>query len=427
MSQYQSTINDIYDLQRFAIKLGLDNITALSERLGDPHLHYPVIHVAGTNGKGSTCFFMQHTLRAMGLNVGLFTSPHLVDFRERIRINDEMISESFIIDFWSRIREYVLDRQATFFDVSAAMAFDYFSRKKVDVAIIETGLGGRLDSTNIVRPDTVVITPVHFDHEKQLGRNLSAIAAEKAGIFKDNADVFTAKQHRNVHATLERHLKEGSRLFKAEELYDITVQHAGLDGSRFSLNDALHSDFLESIQCKQAGDFQLRNLGLGYLAARHFLTKRDILFDTVAFRKRMASAYWPGRLQSVSLSPRIVFDVSHNYQGIKRSVSFYKSKGPVKSGRDTLLIGLVKDKDYRRIARFLKGRFNRIVITEPDTHRRLEGGHLLEAFKKLKQEAVFIKDLSEAYEFTKNELKKNDSLLVLGSHYLIGAYLSESN
>jgi dihydrofolate synthase/folylpolyglutamate synthase len=200
MSRYSTTLFEIFDLQKYAIKLGLENITYLSKIVNNPHLKYPTIHIAGTNGKGSTAIILQQILMEHGFKVGLYTSPHLVSFNERIRINNNLIENQFIIDFWDTIKKFVLEKKATFFDTTTCLAFEYFYQRKVDVAIFETGLGGRLDSTNIIQPEATLLTPISFDHQKQLGNTLTDIAMEKAGIIKQNSHLFLGHQNEEVHS-----------------------------------------------------------------------------------------------------------------------------------------------------------------------------------------------------------------------------------
>ena len=183
---YSKTITELYNLQLFSVKQGLENIQQLSQFMNHPERSYPVLHVAGTNGKGSTSVMIQKILYAHGLCTGLYTSPHLIDFRERIRINDDFIDRNYIVEYWKNINPFVSRVKATFFDTTTALAFNYFRDHKVDVAVIETGLGGRLDSTNIVDWDAAIITPFHRDHTRQLGTKLRAITAEKADIIKKN-------------------------------------------------------------------------------------------------------------------------------------------------------------------------------------------------------------------------------------------------
>ena len=198
MLEINTVLKELFDLQKFAIKLGLHNISQLNMFFDNPHLKYPTIHIAGTNGKGSTAIILQQILMQHGLKSGLFTSPHLFDFNERIRINDQLIEDQFIINFWSKAKELVLKMKATFFDTTTCLAFEYFYQNNVDVAIFETGLGGRLDSTNIIQPEMAIITPIDYDHQKHLGTTLTQIAYEKAGIIKNNHPVFLSRQHKNV-------------------------------------------------------------------------------------------------------------------------------------------------------------------------------------------------------------------------------------
>ena len=186
-NKYKETITQLYDLQQFSVKQGLDNISDLVKFLNHPEKNFPVIHVAGTNGKGSTSVILQKILSAHGLRTGLYTSPHLIDFRERIRIDNEYIKHEYIVGYWTKIASKVLEIKATFFDTTTALAFNYFSDQDVDVAVIETGLGGRLDSTNIVDSVAAIITPIHRDHTKQLGTKLKGITAEKADIIKKDS------------------------------------------------------------------------------------------------------------------------------------------------------------------------------------------------------------------------------------------------
>ena len=425
MQNYNSTIKEIYDLQRFAIKLGLENITALCVELNHPQQSYPVIHIAGTNGKGSTAFFLAKILQTMGLRTGLFTSPHLFDFRERIRVNGRKISKGYIIAFWESIKELVLRRKATFFDTTTAMALDWFRQKQVDVAVIETGLGGRLDSTNIVKAAYTVITPIHFDHRKQLGDTLSRIAEEKAGIIKNGSAVFCAVQPAEALATIQKSLKKDNRFFYLTNHVDWRIKKSSWSGQRFDLFDHLHRLAYTDLKTRQLGAFQVDNIALAYLTACMYLKERRVLFDKANFRKMLQRSIWPGRLQIVSRRPYIILDVSHNLQGIGKTLSEVKKLcGP---RRLHILAGLVNDKSYQSIARKLAEAADCITVTEPDTHRRLSATDLAEAFKKEGKSADVFQDIQEAFDFCKQSLNKEDTLLVIGSHYLIGPLLSSLN
>ncbi len=425
MPSYSSVVQELFDLQKFAIKLGLDNIRFLCAKMDNPQEAYPVIHIAGTNGKGSTSFFTASILQAMGLKTGLFTSPHLTDFRERITVNGEKISQIFITSFWQEYKNTILQRRATFFDTTAAMAFLYFKEQKVDVAVIETGLGGRLDSTNIVKPQVVALTPIHFDHEKQLGNSLRKIAAEKAGIIKPGCSVFSAEQEAEALAEIKRHLTSQEPLYYLPDFLNCTIGEETLEQTRFQIEDSLNNTVLSNITSRQLSGFQAENQCLAYSISRFFLREQGLSFSEEIFRKVLAEIIWPGRLERVSREPDIFFDVSHNFAGISRTLEFLQKL--ITKENLHILIGMVDDKDYQKSARFIAGRAGQITITEPQTHRKLKAETLAQAFHDCGVLYNVIKDFNEAYEFSYKQLKKGHTLLVTGSHYLIGALLKNRN
>ncbi|MFA7229307.1 MAG: Mur ligase family protein, partial [Melioribacteraceae bacterium] len=187
----QSALNLLFSLHQFGIKLGLDNMTALLDHIGNPHSGLKMIHIAGSNGKGSTASFIASILMEAGFKVGLYTSPHFVKFNERIRINGVMIDDNSVAEFVDGLREYISEKKPTFFEITTALAFHYFLHQKVDYAVIETGLGGRLDATNVITPLASVITSISLDHTEHLGETIEKIAAEKGGIIKPGAKLFT--------------------------------------------------------------------------------------------------------------------------------------------------------------------------------------------------------------------------------------------
>ena len=425
MQNYKKTVQEIFDLQIFAIKLGLDNIKYLCNELGNPHTAYPVIHVAGTNGKGSTSFFIATILQAMGLKVGLFTSPHLVDFRERITVNGQKIDKNFILSFWAEQKEHILHRKATFFDTTTALAFSYFMEKRVDVAIIETGLGGRLDSTNIVKPRIAVITPIHFDHEKQLGNSLAQIAEEKAGIIKPDSVVFSAEQQPEALAVLQNKLQATNKFIYLPEAADYTSRDQNLEHSLFDLHDIQRDTVYDSVKSLQLGSIQTENQALAYLVSREYLGQHSLPFSEHKFRKALAEHIWPGRLQRISKNPTVFFDVSHNIIGIRRTLEFLNTN--IEREKLQVLVGLVEDKDHLAIAKVLTQYAARITITEPDSHRSLKAEIFYNSFEGTGNTPAIIKDLSDAYETSLEELIPGNVLLVIGSHYLIGSLLAGLN
>ncbi|MHB2154935.1 bifunctional folylpolyglutamate synthase/dihydrofolate synthase [Calditrichota bacterium GD2] len=420
--KYAQAVREIYALQEFAIKLGLENISALSSRLGNPHLKYPVIHLAGTNGKGSTAFFIHALLQAHGLKSGLFTSPHLSDYRERIRVNDEFISKDFIAEFWLQNKDFILQKKATFFDTSTAMAFKYFADMNVDVAVIETGLGGRLDSTNIVRPQMVVLTPIDFDHQKQLGNTLASIAREKAGIIKNGAPVFCAPQNQEALTVFLQHIQRPDQFNYLTDLAAYRILESSLDGMRFEVQFKKTSE-KHCFRTSQAADFQAQNITLALVAGRAYLESQGLAWSEVKTQQALLNGLWPGRLQTVRKVPRVIFDVSHNPAGIISTLSFVKRKAP--EHKIHLLIGLLEHKDHKEVVNFLSRQNMNIYLTEPQSIKKLAVGKLADAFIKKGKSVHIYPDPLEAVQKILNRMKKDELLIVMGSHYLIGYLINE--
>jgi len=415
MNNIENTLTELFDLQKFAIKLGLDNISKLSKHFDNPHLNYPTIHIAGTNGKGSTAIVLQNILMQHGLKVGLFTSPHLMHFNERIRINDDLIANKFIYDFWNKINKIVLELKATFFDTTTCMAFEYFNQNNVDVAIFETGLGGRLDSTNIIDPEIVIITPIDFDHNKQLGNTLSQIASEKAGIIKDNCSVFLSKQNPEVNKYFQNKFKSKNIIHIENQIENLKI-NALLDKTVFEFQDKIKSKKFTNLHLNLLGRHQAENACLAYLSATQYLQDIKMEFNEELFRKALLAVKWIGRIQKISSTPNIYIDVSHNEAGIEQTMNFIRSN--FKKTNLKLLIGLLEDKNYKKIVDLIKNIFSEIWITEPANHRKLPGEILQHQFVQVGISAELIKDISESYESLINRLESEDTLFIMGSHYM---------
>ena len=417
MSNIDNTLVELFDLQKFAIKLGLDNISKLSEYFNNPHLTYPTIHIAGTNGKGSTAIILHNILMQHGLKVGLFTSPHLVHFNERIRVDKKLIDNKFIADFWENIKELVLKLKATFFDTTTCLAFEYFNQNNVDIAIFETGLGGRLDSTNIIEPEIAVITPIDFDHHKQLGSTLTQIASEKAGIIKNNTPVFLAKQKNEVNTYFDNQFNSKDIIHFENQIEKLKIDSL-LDKTLFEFHDKSRNKHFKDLKLNLLGVHQAENACLAYLAASQYLENVKIKFNEEFFKKTLSSVDWHGRIQKISENPKIYIDVSHNTAGIEQTLNFIKSN--FKKSNLKLLVGLLEDKDYIEIVNQTKDVFSDIWITEPKNHRKLPGETLQQEFKKHGISTVFIKDIEESFESLIGELNSEDALFIMGSHYLAG-------
>ena len=425
MKNYNLTIKELFELQNFSIKMGLQNITDLCHNLQNPQTSYPAIHVAGTNGKGSTSVMIQTILMMHGLKVGLYTSPHLVDFRERIRVNSKFVDQKFIIDFWQRIHAEVYRLKATFFDTTTAMAFDYFSHQKIDLAIIETGLGGRLDSTNIVNPVAVIITPISVDHVKQLGRGLKSIAQEKALIIKKGSTLFMSRQKKTVGEIISNYTYLTVENYALSKSVRVSRIEEKSTESQFDLYDKIRGAKIQKIRLNLAGFFQIDNACLAYLAARWYLNRLNIEFEEEKFRKSMSEIQWNGRLQSISSNPDIILDVSHNYTGFKNTLKHIDKWGGIQSRY--LIFGLLDDKEYKLIIRLIVKYFKNIVVTEPMHERAISVEILENEFQRYGIGVESYKSIEQAYKQTQQKLTKNDTLLIMGSHYIIGEILNLSS
>jgi len=320
MRIFEKAISELFELQKYSIKMGLENITALCANLGNPHGKFISLHIAGTNGKGTTSAILQKLLRNHGYKCGLYTSPHLIDFRERIRINDKYIGKNFLINSWNKISKEVNRRQATFFDSTTAIAFDYFSSNQVDVAVIETGLGGRLDSTNILQPAAAILTPIHYDHVKQLGNNLSSIAAEKAAIIKSGCTIFVSKQEDDVLTVINKYLNATNTVYYLSDMVSMVNIHLNPWGSTFDLHDKFRRINFSGLDLNLVGEFQIQNAALAYLVSRWFIEKSGGEFSEKIFlqNRRMSST----RRLSGQRQPVVWVDLRKNNGG-RWEVGFY--------------------------------------------------------------------------------------------------------
>jgi dihydrofolate synthase/folylpolyglutamate synthase len=306
---FQTSLDYLYGLQQFGIKLGLENMRALKARLPLLQDMLPCIHVAGTNGKGSVSITLSEILKCCGLRVGLYTSPHLHCFTERIRVDNVPITRNQAAALAETIRRVAGDLPITFFEATTAMALLAFKQSRVDIAVVETGLGGRLDATNIVEPQLCLITPISLDHCEHLGSTLAEIAAEKAGIIKPGIPVVVGRQDPEaaqvILAVAARHGAE--------------VQLAGRDFSWQGNHDGLcyssGHDRLEGLCCKLAGTHQLDNLAQAVAGARQLRAQGVAITDT-AIRQACENVVWPGRLEWRGVPRRVLLDVSHNLAGI---------------------------------------------------------------------------------------------------------------
>ena len=366
---YPDSVHFLYALgnEIKTAKFGLERIRAVLDALGNPQDRLSIVHVAGTNGKGSTCALIEAGFRATGLRTGLYTSPHLAEPTERIRIDGRPVSADRFADAFDRVHAAVerllareaIDLHTTYFETVTAMAFLIFAEEAVDRVVLEVGLGGRLDATNVVRPSLTVITPIDFDHEAYLGRGIESIAAEKAGILKPGVPAVFARQRAEAARVLDRRAAElGIPVTRAAES---PVEDVSLDarGSRFDVAGATPL----SIRCPLAGEHQVENAVTAALA----LIACGV--DRPAIEAGIAAAQWPGRLEYVRERPAIVLDGAHN-PAAARAVAAYVARFYA-AARLRLIFGIMRDKAAAEIAGILFPLASQVIVTAPRQSRAL--------------------------------------------------------
>jgi len=395
-NSYAAAEKFILSREFFGMKLGLENISAFLDSIGSPQTKYKTIHIAGTNGKGSLAAMLDSILRAAGYKTGLFTSPHLINLRERIRVNGRKIPISSVAAFINRYRPELVKRKLSFFEVVTALAFYYFQRAGIDVAVIETGLGGRLDATNVLSPLLTIVTDISRDHVEILGSSLKKIAWEKAGIIKPTAPhligLLPAEAERVMRAQCRKREVRFYRLGKWEfKIHRRTMQ---LD----FMSDGLT---LERFSPRLYGLHQLKNSALA-LKAVTILNEDGLSISNEAAHEGLIQTHWPGRFQVVERQgkPTLVFDVCHNASGMAAFVKSFKIRFPDKKAY--VITGFVKRKDHQAM-------FNSLFanIDWPSVPVQRYGS------------------LNSAYRRLLKTCQPDDIIIIIGSHFLVGEFFEK--
>ena len=402
-------------------KYGLERIRTVLDALGHPERLRRIVHVAGTNGKGSTCAMIESGLRAAGLRTGLFTSPHLVEPTERIRVGGRPVTADEFTSAFDRVHscaEQLLDRGAidfhpTYFETVTAMAFLLFQQLQVDVAVLEVGLGGRLDATNVVTPELAVITPIDFDHEALLGKSLEAIASEKAGILKPGVPAVFAAQRPEAQAALDRRAAElGITVVQAQEKWKVQDQICHARGNCFTMTDGQRMH----IECPLAGEHQVGNA----VVAAAALDRLGV--SPSAIERGIATTRWPGRLDRVSESPEIILDGAHNPAGA-RALADYIAR--FYAGRHVVLIyGAMRDKAVAEMTGILFPHANEVIATAPEQARAVDP----ETIRQLSDNAPvrIAPRLADALALLR-EAPVDHVIFITGSLFLVGEALALLN
>lgn len=432
---YQQTLTYLYEklpmfsrIGKAALKPDLTNTIKLCAALGDPHTKFKSVHIAGTNGKGSTSHGLAAICRQAGYKTGLYTSPHLIDFRERIRINGEMISKQWVVDFVEKNKAQIEEIQPSFFEITVAMAFVAFAEAEVDIAIIETGLGGRLDSTNIITPILAIITNISYDHKDLLGSTLQEIAAEKAGIMKTRVPTVIGEQNDETQRVFFEHsVHKQSTLHYAQSLWGMV--RTGLD-ARYQYYKVINNARREmyDLRTDLVGNYQQHNIktiltAVELLAHQGFNVTIAGALSALAHVKNSTGLM--GRWDWLQENPAIICDVAHNPAGLKEVLEQFNTL-PTTAGTDTpnkhIVLGFVKDKDVdEALALFPKDAS--YYFCNANIDRALPAQELSTKANSMDLDGKPWPSVAQAIDAARSAMSTNDALLITGSFFIVGEAL----
>jgi dihydrofolate synthase / folylpolyglutamate synthase len=411
--------------QASAAKFDLENITILAERLGRPDRAYPSVHIAGTNGKGSTAAFLEAILRDAGFRTGLNTSPHLERINERIRVNGEDIGDEAFAEVLSRVQAITeelladgkLRAHPTYFECVTAMAFEYFAQQRVEFGVFEVGLGGRLDSTNILTPVVSIIARIDFDHENFLGHSLREIAGEKAGIIKPAVPVVVAEQRPEAKEVILSRAKELlSPVIDTTEAFRVESESIYNGHVRAQVTEVASGWSIE-LAPSLPGRFQLQN-ALNAVAAARLLQQRGFRISDESISRGVATTVWPGRIEKIQSHPDIYLDGAHNPSAARELAHFVEET--LKGRRIYLLYGALRDKAVDEVAGLLFPLAAEVVLTAPATSRAISASQLEEITAHYANKSTTIADAGEAIDYVLSKASPDDVIFITGSLYLVG-------
>jgi len=405
-------------LEMFGIKLGLDNIRTVLELLENPHIAYPTIHVAGTNGKGSVSAMLAHALVKTGLRTGLYTSPHIHELNERIQVNEIPITDNH---FSERVQEFKQaaeqmeqdDMHPTYFECLTAVAFKHFHQEKVDIAVVEVGLGGKLDATNVLDPILSIITNIDLEHTDILGNTIEKIAAEKAGIIKE-ANVVTGASGMALEVISEAAERKKAHLHSLDSDFSFKILKRSHGWQELLVNTSTGREY--KFELALLGDHQAMNAAIAVQSLELLSYRFDL--DMKELLASLRSVSWPGRFQRVMDDPLVVLDSAHNPAGARVLANTLKSY-PLPDNK-SLIIGVLADKDRKGMYEELFPLFGRIIVTRPDSDRALSLREMEKEITGLDYDVVMAENLEKALETVSRELKMGEMLVIAGSQYLLG-------
>lgn len=409
---YNNCLNTIYNLRRYGIILGLSTIRKILQGLRDPQDTFNSIHVAGTNGKGSIASALAKILHVSGYKVGLYTSPHLVRFNERICINDRHVSDEDIVASYEAVKSvHHGSREPTFFEFATAMALYEFGRQKVDWAVIETGMGGRLDATNIIKPALSIITNISLEHKIYLGNTIAEITLEKGGIIKNNVPVVTGVKQKNAISVLKTIAdSKSAQLYRFGNAFRVRRNNGAFN--YFGLENVwrnIHTGLL--------GNHQINNAAL-VLASCEILNKNNLNLTPQNIKDGLVQNKWPGRLEIVSESPLILLDGAHNFIAA-RNLAGYLSEN-LSDRNITLVVGILDDKPCAAMLKSLIPFCSRVILTSPKIDRALPPEKLYPMAKEMISDIHIIPDVDKAVIHAIETASPKDVICIAGSLYVVG-------
>ena len=417
---YNEALEYIHSISWTFCKPGLERIGELCEKLGDPQKSLRFVHVAGTNGKGSFCSMLNSVLSESGLKVGLYTSPYIRFFNERMCVDGQPISNEELAELTEYVRPIAdsMTDKPTEFELITAIAFEFFKRHECDVVVLEAGMGGRLDSTNIIRdPYLSVITGIALDHTAFLGDTVEKIAAEKAGIIKDNAPVLFGGDDNNAAEVIEAVAREKDSAFYRVDYSKLTNIRPSLEGATFDIGE------YKDMSIGLLGMYQPRNASV-VINAVQILRRRGIEITDDALRAGLSKAKWQGRFEIISRDPLMIFDGAHNPQGISSAVESIKTY--FGDNKVYLLTGVLRDKDYTFIAKELSRIAAKAFTLTPDSPRALSSAEYAETLCEAGIDAAAYETLKDALEASTEAARRdNVPLICLGSLYVYSQLMEE--
>ncbi len=422
---YEEAIEYLYNLKIYGMSLGLERIEQLLRVLGSPHRNIKAIHVAGTNGKGSVCAMLSSILHSAGSKVGLFTSPHLLSFEERIRVNGLPVPRDKLCSLVEKIKPIAEEmveggkfEHPTFFEMATAMAFKHFGDENVDHAVLEVGLGGRLDATNVVTPLVSVITTIALDHMHVLGTSLEEVAREKAGIIKPGVPVVTGVEDDAILKLIRKICEERNcKIYTSNERGAYHLRESNIDGQVFDLDLKGFGHGYKDLKINLLGRHQLKNaliaaLTLGVLKDKGVITQENDL------REGFERTRWPGRLEIVQKNPTIILDCAHNPAGMKAlRQALNELFGDKKL---TLIIGIMRDKDIPGIIKEITSGANNIIVTKPTFERAAEPEIIESEAKRYCCDVLVIDKVADAVSYAVKNASVDGVICITGSIFNVG-------